>query len=82
MEMLATSNDLEWHFSKDFTIYKDEAKKFNKSDVTIKKEWKLLLIISLVSLIILLIIILFVVVMKNKKKNHKKKKRKKHRDTN
>ncbi|MFD2308023.1 DUF916 and DUF3324 domain-containing protein [Enterococcus termitis] len=77
LDMVAHSMKQDWHFTKEFEIKADVAKKLNKTDVSIEKSntWMYLLIGSLFMLIIILVFILLY--RKKKEKNRNAKKRKK-----
>lgn len=84
LDMTATSMKQEWHFTQDFEIKADVAKKLNKTDVSIKKEnnWMYLLIALLFILIIILLVVLLFKKKKENQVNNNKGKLKKKKEKN
>ncbi|MGX6962651.1 DUF916 and DUF3324 domain-containing protein [Vagococcus xieshaowenii] len=68
MTIDATSGEDKWHLTKDFEIKADEARKLNKSDVSIEKDNTMLYVLIGVALIIILLMVLIALQVKNKKK--------------
>ncbi|MCM3675950.1 DUF916 and DUF3324 domain-containing protein [Peribacillus simplex] len=69
LEMTAASMGEEWHWTRDFKIDGDIAKKLNDSDVTIQKDYTWLYVI-IGGIVILLALILWVIIMRRKKKEN------------
>lgn len=67
LNMTAKSYKNEWHWTKDFTISGDVAKKLNDKDVTIEKSYMMYYIIGGIILLLLIALILFLVRKKRKK---------------
>lgn len=69
------SKEDEWDFEKDFTITREEAKKYNEKDVTIKPDYTWWYVAGAVIGVVLLQLIMMFLVKKRRKINQKKKKR-------
>lgn len=80
LKLHATSKDDEWNLEKDFTITKEEAKKYNKQDVTIKEDYTWWYVAGGIIALLLLQLIIFLIVSKRKKDKEKKKVKKDRED--
>ena len=76
LKMKVNSSSGEWEFEKEFTVSKEEAKKYNEQDVTIKEDYTLYYVIGGIVLLILIQIIVTIIVKKSKKKSNSKRKKK------
>lgn len=70
LKLKATSGDEEWKWERNFIIEADEARAFNRSDVTIDTSINWWIILSF-GIVCLLLIIIFGLVIKDKKKQNK-----------
>lgn len=75
-DVIATSGEQQWTWTKQFTITSDEADKFNQADVNIVQErglnWQLIMIIVFASLFVILCLYLLLKQLKKKKKSTKR----------
>lgn len=75
LKMKVNSSSGEWEFEKEFNVTREEAKKYNEKDVTIKEDYTMYYVIGGIALLILIQIVVMIVVKKSKKKNNGKRKK-------
>lgn len=76
LKMSVTSADGDWEFEKEFDISAEDARKYNKQDVSIEKDYTWWYVGGAIAVILLLQLIVFVTLSIRKKRNKKKSKRK------